>query len=424
MFEVCPVCRFGRAPLKKAFSQAKLGGFWIGQIRSATQIFRMRTGKVLPVNFYWLEKQSDETKRQIVDITSQEYAGFHDHSTVEGLERTLREYAAFQDAVKKNIESFKTKLDDLLKRIYFGAQRFSDEVNPHKAAAFSEKRFTEAKTYPAKPEEREKEKMKNTMKIYRDGHWQYAETKGEDVAQRAKAIQRENPNLDFAECLVRAEKETLEKEDRGDGEKHFAESSLQEFAERFPGVPEEAIQKLKDAKRGVTVRLSDGTSWIKVRSQGQDRILPCSTEGAEAALAFQDEKNFRGGRFVGPQERKAPGYSSDRKTFTDRSGTTLDVRNDAEVAEAVEIEVFAMQFSRELMSVPMSGRREVVTKTLRILRNAGIEQPMKPDPEVVHYAVQAAQGGPEILDRALRYTAEGAVQAFGSVTKALIAAVA
>lgn len=355
--------------------------------------------------------------------------------------REMKALRVSQDNMQARLAELNRVMDpvfDFYRRVYRSLSEMAEAVKAPKAAGFQESKAAsiagevtvkeKVKMYPASPG-RGKSEMNNTMKIFKDGRWQYLETRGEATAERAKAIQKENPALDFGECLIAAEKETLAKEERDGDEKHFSEVALQEFAERFPGVPVDAIAKLKDAKRCEAVTLSDGTSWMKICQNGMERILPVSNEGAEVIPAFQDEKNFQGrdrvhGHFIPskkPVEKKI-GYSADRKTFTDRSGQTMEVYtgSDAEIS-ASEVEIFMRNFVLEFNAAGHVRDREgAAKKAIQLLRDYGIT-PDKVLSQQAEWAIRAAASTPEKFDTVSRYVRSGE---FSSFEKSVVAALA
>lgn len=315
---------------------------------------------------------------------------------------------------------------EFLRGVRDGLEELKESVKPE---SFSEnpKPAASVKNYPVEPEEKGDQKKMSKTKVFQDGRWQYLDTSGEELAARAKQVQKENPTLDFGECLILAEKLLREAEEAG-GEKHFSEGgTAQEFAERFPGVPPEAVRKLADARRGVAITLSDGSQWMRVYMNGGDRILPVSNEEAEEMLAFQDSKNFEGrdpakGHFIKPKKEPVkPGFSEDKKSFTDfRTGRISPVLTDKDEEQEAECMAFVKRFDLEFASVDLRDLERAAKRAIQVLRSGGIK-PFEAEPREAELAIRAGASDETHFDAALRYTATGV---FGTFEKAVVAALA
>jgi hypothetical protein len=297
------------------------------------------------------------------------------------------------------------------------------------------------KTYPASPGGKgEVKKMSNRMKVFQKGRWEYLEVQGEDLAERAKKIQKETPSIDFGEALILAEKQMMSEsevqdvavkafsEGGGAGGVGLSDRPAREYSERNPGLTRSDLEKLAWARRGVAVELSDGTAVMRVFHNGAEKFLPVSFRDAGDTVDFMDPKNFEGrdpsrGRFLPPKkpaERK-PGFSEDGKSFTDfRTGRVTPVLTDSEEETEVEVLAFTRKFDLEFASVLPRDREAVAKRALQVLRAGGIE-PFGAGSRHVALAVQAGVAPPENFDAALRYTSS---REFLSFEKAVTAALA
>jgi hypothetical protein len=292
--------------------------------------------------------------------------------------------------------------------------------------SFSENTNSVAKTEAVHKKE-ESGKM-GKIKMFKQGVWSEVEVDQEDEAALASQMQAET-GLSYGECLLKASLAAKDKlrEPGVEPGKHVSErvpnppDSVAHTSERViaaDGVPQEAVDLLRESKGGVVIRLSNGQSYMKV---GQ-RVLPVSYEGQEDILKFSKNPSLlEGKRFEAAPIVKKSGFSSDGKTFTRKDGRTIPVmQGTAADNEEVTAYAFEVKFKGDLKAVRSGDVAVVVRKAIQLLRNAGLD-PVGAGLADVRAAINtAARSTDEEFDKASRYTSQ--VAEFGSFEKALLAA--
>ncbi|MBI4430971.1 MAG: hypothetical protein HY587_04595 [Candidatus Omnitrophica bacterium] len=392
--------------------------YWIQQIESKRDMLRVLNVKV-PIDMGKIMRTREDLYRKSIGLFSRFDESLEFNSDAD-VDRILNKMASFtnhcnrvQAKVAELAHPFERQLEEMAKLL---ENLVAEHLRPRKqftedGKVEARKKFHAVKTYPMNGEGK-------TMRKYMMGvGWLDVPVEGEELAERIKKYMKENLGVSYEEAAITCEKEMLA-EGKETGETHFTEQGAQVIAEE--NVPPEVVEKLRDAKRGTIARLPDGTGWMKVYEFGRGEVIvPVSFEGEEDILAFQDERNFRGGRFIKPQQGKPRGFSKDGTTFTDMHGTSIPVENDAEEAALVETIGFIQNYP--LAFAQVIGEKESVSRrAVLLLKSCGLE-PMKATNSEAEYAVRAGASDEEKYDRASRYVATAV---FGTFEKAIVAALA
>lgn len=270
------------------------------------------------------------------------------------------------------------------------------------------------KKFQEKNQKGEQRKMKTQKVFTKQAGWHEIPVEGEKLHEKAKQYQNENPNVSYADALIICDKAMRE-----ETELHFSETVVADES-----APQEAVEVAKTVKRGVEFTISDGSRWMKVFSDGKDRIFSVRGDNDEVQQFHEQEKNPNKLIVFKQHQPKSTGFSADREVFVERDGTErpVDAGTEDENLE-VSVESFINQHMACLNEkrVRADAWRDVAKKACVLLIAGGID-PMNCSHPDANAAIDAAVSDSQKYADALRYAKE--IRLFGSFQKAILIAVA